>query len=167
MNQEAANSGAAPVWNPRYTITPAAARGLMTIEAAKAVVERTPLSPAVEADLRQRARIRSTHYSTRIEGNRLTLVEAGQASGKRPRRTVRPEDCIAHRCLNLPESARYDWIMRQASGSDADLQRLVNEFLDAAILVQVQSSRLDEMNEKLRAARELPPPLLMSGEITV
>lgn len=63
-------------WRPRYTLTPAIARGLMAIEAARAVVERTPLSPLAEAELRRRARIRSTHYSTRIEGNRLTLAEA-------------------------------------------------------------------------------------------
>jgi len=48
----------------------------MAVEAAKAVVANTPLSPVVEAELRFRARLRSTHYSTRIEGNRLTLQEA-------------------------------------------------------------------------------------------
>ncbi len=63
-------------WQPRYTITPAMAQRLMAIEAAKAVVERTPLPPTAEAELRHRARLRSTHYSTRIEGNRLTLDEA-------------------------------------------------------------------------------------------
>jgi hypothetical protein len=62
-------------WKPLYTITPAIARSLMEIEAAKAVVEQMPLSPAIEAALRHKARIRSTHYSTRIEGNRLTLRE--------------------------------------------------------------------------------------------
>lgn len=67
-----------PAWQPKYTLTPAIARGLMEIEAARAVVEHTPLSPAVEAELRHRARVRSTHYSTRIEGNRLTLAEAEQ-----------------------------------------------------------------------------------------
>lgn len=67
-----------PAWTPSYTITPAIARGLMTIEAAKAVVSEVPIPPAVEAELRRRARIRSTHYSTRIEGNRLTLAEAEQ-----------------------------------------------------------------------------------------
>lgn len=56
----------------------------MEIEAARAVVEHTPLPPAVEAELRRRARVRSTHYSTRIEGNRLTLAEAEQViAGKR------------------------------------------------------------------------------------
>ncbi|MCG2738100.1 MAG: hypothetical protein L6282_17105 [Candidatus Methanoperedenaceae archaeon] len=66
------------LWLPSYTLTPAIARALMDIEAARAVVEQTPLPPAAEAQLRHRARIRSTHYSTSIEGNRLTLAEAEQ-----------------------------------------------------------------------------------------
>lgn len=66
------------IWLPRYILTPAIACALMDIEAARAVVEQTPLPPAAEAELRRRARIRSTHYSTRIEGNRLTLEEAQQ-----------------------------------------------------------------------------------------
>jgi Fic family protein len=66
-------------WQPRYTLTPAVARHLMEIEAARAVVEQIALPPAVESELRRRARVRSTHYSTRIEGNRLTLAEAEQA----------------------------------------------------------------------------------------
>ncbi|TFH39051.1 MAG: Fic family protein, partial [ANME-2 cluster archaeon] len=65
-------------WQPIYTITPTIASALMEIEAARAVVEHIPLSMAAQAELRYRARIRSTHYSTRIEGNRLTLAEAEQ-----------------------------------------------------------------------------------------
>ncbi len=65
-------------WQPTYTITPTIAQHLMAIEAAKAVVEHTPLPPTTEAELRRRARLRSTHYSTRIEGNRLTLDETEQ-----------------------------------------------------------------------------------------
>jgi Fic family protein len=70
--------GDAPVapWQPRYTLTPAMARSLMEIEAVRAVVEQSPLPPAVQSEIRNRARLRSTHYSTRIEGNRLTLAEA-------------------------------------------------------------------------------------------
>ena len=48
----------------------------MEIEAARTVVEQIPLPPALASELRRQARIRSTHYSTRIEGNRLTLAEA-------------------------------------------------------------------------------------------
>ena len=65
-------------WQPTYTITPATAAALMQIEADRTVVEQTPLPLAVQEELRRRARIRSTHYSTRIEGNRLTLEEAEQ-----------------------------------------------------------------------------------------
>ncbi len=66
------------LWKPSYTITPKAARLLMQIEAARADVEHIPVPATVEAELRKQARMRSTHYSTRIEGNRLTLVEAEQ-----------------------------------------------------------------------------------------
>ncbi len=61
-----------PIWHPTYTITSFIARRLMEIEAARAVVERLPLPPTAEAELRRRDRVRSTHFSTRIEGNRLT-----------------------------------------------------------------------------------------------
>ena len=47
----------------------------MQIESAKTEVAHIRLSPAKEALLRHQARIKSTHYSTRIEGNRLTLKE--------------------------------------------------------------------------------------------
>ncbi|MCX6675975.1 MAG: Fic family protein, partial [Methanothrix sp.] len=63
-------------WTPKYTLTPAIASGLMQIEAARALVDHMPLSPAAEAELRARARVRAAHFSTLIEGNRLTLEEA-------------------------------------------------------------------------------------------
>lgn len=77
---------------PRYTLTTAIARDLMTIEAARAVVAHTPLPPAVEAELRHRARVRSTHFSTRIEGNRLTLEEAARVIEGAPEPAGRARD---------------------------------------------------------------------------
>jgi Fic family protein len=65
-------------WQPRYSITPQLAHWLMEIESARVVVEHTHLPPGMEGELRQRARIRATHYSTRIEGNRLTLEQSEQ-----------------------------------------------------------------------------------------
>lgn len=70
----------APSWFPRFTLTPAIARGLMQIEAARALVEHTPLPPAAEAELRAHARVRAVHYSTFIEGNRLTMSQAKRQS---------------------------------------------------------------------------------------
>ena len=58
-------------------------------------------------------------------------IEADQASGKMPRRKVRPADYIARRSLYLPEKARYDWIMQQAAVSGADLPKLVTDAMTA------------------------------------
>ncbi len=66
------------IWQPHYFITPQLARWLMEVESARVVVDQTVFSPVIEAEMRQRARIRATHYSTRIEGNRLTLEQAEQ-----------------------------------------------------------------------------------------
>lgn len=80
-------------WRPRYTLTPAMARSLMEIEAARTVVEQVPLPPAVHSEMRNRARLRSTHHSTRIEGNRLTLAEAEQVlAGRKLRLHGRERD---------------------------------------------------------------------------
>ena len=67
------------IWSPRFTLTTAIARGLMQIEAARALVEHTPLPPSAQAELRAHARVRAVHYSTFIEGNRLTMSQAKAA----------------------------------------------------------------------------------------
>jgi type I restriction enzyme S subunit len=46
-------------------------------------------------------------------------------------------------------------------------QRILREFLETAAPLHEQSTKLDEMNEKLRTARNLLLPRLMSGEIAV
>ena len=63
----------------RFTFTPTIVRDLMAIEAARQTVQLTILAPALAERLRAQARLRSTHFSTRIEGNRLTLAEAQAA----------------------------------------------------------------------------------------
>jgi Fic family protein len=72
-------AGEPAAWRPRYALSPAALRSLLDVEAARAVVDHTPVPPGAAEELRRRARLRSTHYSTRIEGNRLTLAEAEAA----------------------------------------------------------------------------------------
>jgi Fic family protein len=62
-------------FEPHYEITPAIARALMRIEAAREAVRHLPITPAVLASLRETARLHTTHYSTMIEGNRLSEVE--------------------------------------------------------------------------------------------
>jgi Fic family protein len=70
----AKNSGFQPV----FTITPTIARGLMRIEAVKHAIEALPITPRVLANLRETARLYSTHYSTMIEGNLLTQEQVAK-----------------------------------------------------------------------------------------
>src|SRR4030042_1500866 len=68
-----------PIWEPQYRVTTDMVRLLMDSEANRTTVGQTVLTTAVEAKLRHQARLHAAHYSTRIEGNRLTLAEAEQA----------------------------------------------------------------------------------------
>lgn len=61
-----------------FSFTSSIVRYLQIIERVRQAVRLTILPPVVTEQLRQQAHIRSTHYSTRIEGNRLTLKETEQ-----------------------------------------------------------------------------------------
>src|SRR5579862_9059907 len=68
-------------FRPNFTISPAIATGLMRIEAVKQAIQTLPITPRVLANLRETARLFSTHYSTMIEGNRLTQEQVAQVIG--------------------------------------------------------------------------------------
>ncbi len=68
-------------FNPTFTITPAVASGLMRMEAVKQAIQTLPITPHVLANLRETARLFSTHYSTMIEGNRLSQEQVAQVIG--------------------------------------------------------------------------------------
>jgi Fic family protein len=69
-------------FDPRFTITPGLAATLMRIEAAKEAVSHLPITTSVLASLRETARLFSTHYSTMIEGNRLTREQVSKVVEK-------------------------------------------------------------------------------------
>ncbi len=62
----------------KFSYNPSIVRYLQSIERVRQTIKLTILPPIVAEQLRQQAHIRSTHYSTRIEGNRLTLKETEQ-----------------------------------------------------------------------------------------
>jgi Fic family protein len=68
-------------FTPTFTITPAVANDLMRIEAVRQAIRTLPITPRVLANLRETARLFSTHYSTMIEGNRLTQQQVAQVIG--------------------------------------------------------------------------------------
>ena len=60
------------MFQPQFTITPKVTKALMAIEASRQMVGRLPLTVSMLDALRKTARLLSTHYSTQIEGNKLT-----------------------------------------------------------------------------------------------
>jgi hypothetical protein len=68
-------------FDPIFSITPAVASALMRIEAVKQTTQILRITPRVLANLREAARLFSTHYSTMIEGNRLTPEVKGYYAG--------------------------------------------------------------------------------------
>jgi len=68
-------------FNPIFSIAPAVATGLIRIEAVKQAIGTLPITPRVLANLRETTRLFSTHYSTVIEGNRLTQEQVAQVIG--------------------------------------------------------------------------------------
>ena len=69
-------------FDPKFSITPKLATSLMRIEAARQAVQDLPITPSVLATLRETARLYSTHYSTMIEGNRLTQEQVSKVIGQ-------------------------------------------------------------------------------------
>ncbi|MBU2544581.1 Fic family protein, partial [Patescibacteria group bacterium] len=59
-----------------FSITNSILRNIGIIEAAKEVIENSPLVPAWEAKFREEALVRTVHHGTHIEGNELNFTEA-------------------------------------------------------------------------------------------
>ncbi len=60
---------------PVFVITPSLSQLLMSIEASRQAVMELPVDVEMLTSLRETARLMATHYSTQIEGNRLTQVQ--------------------------------------------------------------------------------------------
>ena len=112
------------IFNPTFTITPAVASGLMRIEAVKQAIQTLPITPRVLSNLRETARLFSTHYSTMIEGNRLTQEQVAQVIGGDqhfPGRE-RDQDEVKGYYAALDEAERL--AKRREKVSEATVQRL-------------------------------------------
>jgi len=68
---------------PNYTITVAIAQNLVAIETGKKQFESIPMNAMLLSSLRKSARLASTHYSTQIEGNRLTMEQVTDVVSKK------------------------------------------------------------------------------------
>lgn len=64
------------MYQPNFTINNSILKHIGVIEAAKEVIENSPLVPAWEAKFREDALVRTVHHGTHIEGNDLSRTEA-------------------------------------------------------------------------------------------
>ena len=79
-------------FSPKYTVTAKMLQNLARIELVKQSFETQPLSPHLLMSLRETAKVSAVHYSTKIEGNRLTLSEVSEAlKGKKLPKKERDE----------------------------------------------------------------------------
>lgn len=114
----------APAFPPIFAITPTIALSLMKIEGIKESILTLPITPAVLATLRETARLFSTHYSTMIEGNRLTRDQVAQviAAGRHFPGRERDQYEVKGYYAALDEVERL--ARREVSVSEKILQRL-------------------------------------------
>lgn len=111
------------MFEPVFHITAAMTNALMAIQADRQAVIDLPIDVAMLASLRATARLLSTHYSTQIEGNRLTEAQVQQAlSGARFPGRERDEAEVRH------YYAALEYVERLAGSRgalvEADVQRL-------------------------------------------
>jgi len=64
------------MYSPRFTITQNILKNIGAIEAAKAVIDASPLIPLYEKQFREDARVKTIYFGTRIEGNDLSIEQA-------------------------------------------------------------------------------------------
>jgi len=81
-----------PTFDPTYKITNKLAAALLKLEGMKERIGSLPITPQVLASLRETAKLYSTHYSTRIEGNRLTEKDVEKVVLKNERFPGRERD---------------------------------------------------------------------------
>ena len=54
------------LYTPKFIYTQAIVKDLMSIERSRSIVELMPIPAHIESDLKEQAKLKATHYSTRI-----------------------------------------------------------------------------------------------------
>ena len=70
-------------FNPKFFITNFIANNLIEIERIKEGIKSLPINPKLLSSLRETAKLSTIHYSTQIEGNRLSREEVKDLIGNK------------------------------------------------------------------------------------
>ncbi len=95
------------MYAPKFSITNEVLSNIGLIEAAKEVIENSPLIPVYEARFVKEAIVRSVHHGTHIEGNDLTIGEA--------RKIIEGEEVVA-RDRDIQEVINYRKVLDYIEG---------------------------------------------------
>jgi len=109
------------MFRPNFNITNKTTRYLTEIAEAKAIIFNAPLIPKWEIDLRRQALIKSTHASTSIEGNKLSLEEVSDLMvGRKITATLKDKKEV----LNYFEALRYLDNLKKKETTNSDILKL-------------------------------------------
>lgn len=104
---------------PVFKLTNAIVKALMSMEADRQAVNDLPIDVAMLASLRETARLVATHYSTMIEGNRLTQVQVEEVlKGAQFPGRERDEREVRHYYQALQEVERLATLNRPLTEKD-------------------------------------------------
>ena len=93
-------------FSPNYTLTNTITKNLLQIEQVKEKIKGLPINPQLLTSLRRSARLSSVHYSTQIEGNRLSQEEVSEILDKHIK-ILRELDSKQKRVLELFEAQKF------------------------------------------------------------
>ena len=111
------------MFKPNFRITARITSALMQIEACRQAIDDLPIDATVLRQLRETAALMTTHFSTQIEGNRLTLPEVRAAiKGERMPGRERDEREVRNHYLALGAMEKLS--ERPGSLSEDDIRRL-------------------------------------------
>jgi cell filamentation protein, protein adenylyltransferase len=139
------------IFKPKFKITPRIAKSLMAIEAAKESIRTLPVTASMLASLRESAKLQATHYSTQIEGNRLTAAEVEKVieggSGIPGRERDETEVRNYYRALNYvdglaqEQSALTEKILKTIHGLVMEGKERPNTYRDGQNVIRDSASK--------------------------
>lgn len=106
------------MYQPKYSVSNLILKYIGKIEASKEVIENAPLVPAYEAKFRQEAIIRTVHFGTHIEGNRL---DTGEVQAVLEGREISARDRDIQEVLNYREVLKFIDKHKKGNFSQKDL----------------------------------------------
>ncbi len=118
-------------FTPKFQITAAISKSLMTIEANKEVVNSLPITPKILASLRESAKLHTTHYSTMIEGNKLNEKEIIKVIKSKAVGKIKPRQRDEKEVLGYYAALEYVY---QIAGKNPILQEKIIQTIHAIVM---------------------------------